>query len=483
MTKIIKQNEIISTYEDFQNKIIKRLEEMWGKKDWLDENNAYMSFNTIFILLDNKYGERGIKYDNEETWIKQLLIRFSDLLPDIFAKQQVFINEQLKEYLSKAENRAVILKGTNISSRDSVNKSKTGSSAAPLDVVISNAEELSQLAITSANLSNMQLIDNFNGANSQENINFVSDIRKALNTDYSLRIEEFLNSLRYLYRNMIITSKSCCSPMSRYACKFKNGINVWEVDYKGDSNEEAIQANFEFLNNRIDNIPAGTPYVGVHGIDVNNDNHEITLEPEVLAELEKIKDKTDNTDFEAYKKKTDSEIANNQSEIEELRNRPKARIYFYNGESKLFKTKLHAQAFINRYSLTQGVDYEITISHMPLGIGDNGRTITNKLRRSDLPDTKFKWKNELRLGFNFGNYGSMLKGYNWENTEITNEDIPIRYVGKITEEQASGLKMGRETITLKLNGGVDQTANVSSYIERYEIIFLKDIIIEEKGGL
>lgn len=128
---------------------------------------------------------------------------------------------------------------------------------------------------------------------------------------------------------------------------------------------------------------------------------------------------------------------------------------FYEGQSLLFKTKEKADRFITANRLTAGTDFEINTEHLPLGIGENGEIIENKLKRSDLPNITIPV--EIR-----------------DNKRICSPD------GGGRDGLTGGWTVGYPRVDsfglfIKLNGGIEQTNNISSYIERYEIIFLKDI--------
>ena len=261
----MKLNNIFPNYETFKNDVIDKLNLLFPNVEWLNEQNSYMSFQTLYGLLSLYYGDRDIRYDNTQTFINKFTFDLADVLPDIYAKQQVFINNELKTYLSSAQNRAIKIQGGTTSSRQQNNNSKAANSTTPANIVITNANELDRLPITSANLSDITLIDNINSSNEQTNFKYIDDLIKNLNTDYSLRLKEFMNLIKnhFTFIDTSNVQKQCDGLYN--GTRFRNGQYVSDVDYLGVENKEQIKLtngkvqtntiNIEKLQSAIGSLP------------------------------------------------------------------------------------------------------------------------------------------------------------------------------------------------------------------------------------
>lgn len=249
----MKLNNIFPNYETFKNDVIDKLNLLFPNVEWLNEQNSYMSFQTLYGLLSLYYGDRNIRYDNAQTFINKFTFDLADLLPDIYAKQQVFINNELKTYLSSAQNRAIKIQGGTTSKRQQNNNSKAANSITPANIVITNANELDRLPITSANLSDITLIDNINSSNEQTNFKYIDDLIKNLTSDYSLRLKEFMNLIKNHF-TFIDTSnvKKECDDLYK-GTRFRNGYYISNVDYLGVENQEQITlTNSKVQANKIE---------------------------------------------------------------------------------------------------------------------------------------------------------------------------------------------------------------------------------------
>ena len=249
--------DILPTLQTFQDNVISQLTNMFNGVEWLNDTTSYTKQETIYKLLILKYGDRHIRYDDENIFLNRLVFDLADFLPDIYAKQQVFIKNKLNEFLSDNKNRAVIIDNTSTNSRNTDNNTKFGNSSSPLNLVISNANEITNAPITSLNLSNVKLLENYNGNNQQVNYNFVNDLIKTLNSDYSLRLNEFMELLGKhfisvvgsYYRNQNDTQTVKDEPY-----RFNNGFLVNEVDYLCTDNKQEINRFNETLGRLSDQV-------------------------------------------------------------------------------------------------------------------------------------------------------------------------------------------------------------------------------------
>ena len=202
-----------------------------------------MKVDTLYNILDLYYGDRNIRYDNESTFISKLTFDLADLLPDIYAKQLVFIKNELKQYLSDAQNRAVKLFAGSTTNRDQTSNSKTGTGTTPVNMVITDPADIENLPLNSANLNQVRLVDNFNSSNESTNFKYIEDITRQLNADYSLRLQEFMNLLKKHFAFIQTTPPNNEDITDLYAgVRFRNGYYVPDVDYLGIQNQDAINA-------------------------------------------------------------------------------------------------------------------------------------------------------------------------------------------------------------------------------------------------
>ena len=249
--------DILPTLQTFQDNVISKLTNMFNGVEWLNDTTSYTKQETIYKLLMLKYGDRQIRYDDENIFLNRLVFDLADFLPDIYAKQQVFIKNKLNEFLSDNKNRAVIIDNTSTNSRNTDNNTKFGNSSSPLNLVISNANEITNAPITSLNLSNVKLLENYNGNNQQVNYNFVNDLIKTLNNDYSLRLNEFMELLGKHFISVVggyYRNTNDIQTVKDEPYRFNNGYLVNEVDYLCSDNKEEINRFNEKLGRLNDQV-------------------------------------------------------------------------------------------------------------------------------------------------------------------------------------------------------------------------------------
>ena len=249
--------DILPTLKTFQDNVITQLTNMFNGVEWLNDTTSYTKQETIYKLLILKYGDRQIRYDDENIFLNRLVFDLADFLPDIYAKQQVFIKNKLNEFLSDNKNRAVIIDNTSTNNRNTDNNTKFGNSSSPLNLVISNANEITNAPITSLNLSNVKLLENYNGTNQQVNYNFVNDLIKTLNTDYSLRLNEFMELLGKHFISVVggyYRNQNDIQTVKDEPYRFNNGYLVNEVDYLCTDNKEEINRFNEKLGRLNDQV-------------------------------------------------------------------------------------------------------------------------------------------------------------------------------------------------------------------------------------
>ena len=250
--------EVLPTLQSFKYNVITPLTNMFNGAEWLNDATSYTKQETIYRLLILKYGDRFIRYDNDDIFLHRLVFDLADLLPDIYAKQQVFIRNQLTDYLSSVKNRAIVIENETINKRDSNSNSKLGISSSPLNLVIDSAEQIQQAPITSSNLSSVKLVENYNGNNQQFNYNFVNDLVKTLNADYSLRLNEFMELLGKHFVNVVgsfYRPQQCNNEtIKNELYRFNNGYLVNEVDYLGTSNKQEIDRFNDKLERLSDQV-------------------------------------------------------------------------------------------------------------------------------------------------------------------------------------------------------------------------------------
>lgn len=297
----MKLNNIFPNYDTFKSDVIDKLNLLFPNVEWLNEQNSYMSFQTLYGLLSLYYGDRDIRYDNAQTFINKFTFDLADVLPDIYAKQQVFINNELKTYLSSAQNRAIRIQGGTTSNRQQNNNSKAANSTTPANIVITNASELDKLPITSANLSDITLIDNINSSNEQTNFKYIDDLIKNLTSDYSLRLKEFMNLIKnhFTFIDTSNVQKECDGLYE--GTRFRNGYYVSNVDYLAIENQEQIKLtngkvqnntiNIEKLQSAIGSIPDFDNIIDT----INKNTNDITkINNEQVTQNNNIKTNTTN---------------------------------------------------------------------------------------------------------------------------------------------------------------------------------------------
>ena len=249
--------DILPTLQTFQDNVISQLTNMFNGVEWLNDTTSYTKQETIYKLLILKYGDRQIRYDDENIFLNRLVFDLADFLPDIYAKQQVFIKNKLNEFLSDNKNRAVVIDNTATNTRNTDNNTKFGNSSSPLNLVISNANEITNAPITSLNLSNVKLLENYNGTNQQVNYNFVNDLIKTLNNDYSLRLNEFMELLGKHFISVVggyYRNSNDIQTVKDEPYRFNNGYLVNEVDYLCSDNKEEINRFNEKLGRLSDQV-------------------------------------------------------------------------------------------------------------------------------------------------------------------------------------------------------------------------------------
>ena len=249
--------DILPTLQTFQDNVISQLTNMFNGAEWLNDTTSYTKQETIYKLLMLKYGDRYIRYDDENIFLNRLVFDLADFLPDIYAKQQVFIKNKLNEFLSDNKNRAVIIDNTSTNNRNTDNNTKFGNSSSPLNLVISNANEITNAPITSLNLSNVKLLENYNGSNQQVNYNFVNDLIKTLSNDYSLRLNEFMELLGKHFISVVgsyYRNQNDIQTVKDEPYRFNNGYLVNEVDYLCSDNKQEINRFNEKLGRLNDQV-------------------------------------------------------------------------------------------------------------------------------------------------------------------------------------------------------------------------------------
>ena len=102
--------EVLPNLQSFKDNVITPLTNMFNGAEWLNDATSYTKQETIYRLLILKYGDRVIRYDDVNIFLNRLVFDLADLMPDIYAKQQVFIRNQLTDYLSSVKNRAIYIK-------------------------------------------------------------------------------------------------------------------------------------------------------------------------------------------------------------------------------------------------------------------------------------------------------------------------------------------------------------------------------------
>lgn len=311
-----KQSQIINNVEQFNNLIIQPIKDVFGDVEWL-KDDGLMNFNKIFFMLDLYYGDRYIGFDNDEIFIKKLKFKLSDLLPDLYYKQQLFLQENLASFLKDYKNRAIKYVDEGTSAKDSKNRSNTGNSSAPVNKIITDPMELSDIPLTQATLNSMEFLENYNTKNERTSINFLNNIKSNWNTDFTLHIEEWLNHLKGLYANIIIDYVDEENEPKYY--RFMNGYNVYEVDYLGTENKNRLDQQLSLINKNIDNINI---------INGNFNNYYTKLETE--QEIEEAISQISQPDLSEYAKKNEPNVFSQRNSFNDIYIQGIAGIYFDN---------------------------------------------------------------------------------------------------------------------------------------------------------
>ena len=310
--------EVLPTLQSFKDNVITPLTNMFDGAEWLNDGTSYTKQETIYRLLILKYGDRQIRYDDTNIFLNRLVFDLADLLPDIYAKQQVFIKNKLNEFLSDNKNRAIIIDNETTNTRDSNSDSKLGNSSSPLNLVIDSAEQIQQAPITSSNLSNVKLVENYNGNNQQVNYNFVNDLVKTLNADYSLRLNEFMELLGKHFVNVVgsfYRPQQCNNEsVKNELYRFNNGYLVNEVDYLGATNKQEIDRFNEKLERLSDQVATKQNQLTA-GNNITIDNNVISASVGCNVDLSNYYTKQE---VNEKCRLLDNKIFNNYSDIQGL---------------------------------------------------------------------------------------------------------------------------------------------------------------------
>lgn len=243
----MKLNQIFTNFQDFKTKSIDYLMSVFGTPDWLNESLSLLDFNKLFFTFNSYYGDRTISYNNETIFLTKFNFILADKLPDLFYKQQMFLQDKLYEFLRDGKNRAIIVDYESSGNRNNSSSSNNGDSQTPVNLVVDNVEQLSQIPLTSASLSSLRGVENYNNKNTEHRYNLLSNIRVLLDTNFSLSLSNFMKYFNGLFTSVIVNdSERECS--DEHCCVFKNGYYVSEVDYLGVDNQQAIQHQ----NNKIE---------------------------------------------------------------------------------------------------------------------------------------------------------------------------------------------------------------------------------------
>ena len=249
----MKFNEIYKNFNDFENKTLNILNDLFPNAEWLNNKNSFIKLNKLYQLLDLNFGDRIIRYDNEKIFLKKFNLDLSDILPDLYAKQQVFFKNELGQFLKESKNRGIKFISNASSERNNINKSKQASSFTPVNKIITDPNELQTLPVSSANLNNLEVLENINNENETSNINFIDNLTKSLNTNFSLRLKEFFNMLNKHF-SFLPNSKNEIINNDPKNWIFKNGYEVKKVDYLGLENKEGINNLNNLININKDKI-------------------------------------------------------------------------------------------------------------------------------------------------------------------------------------------------------------------------------------
>ena len=408
--------DILPTLQTFKDNVISQLTNMFNGAEWLNDTTSYTKQETIYKLLMLKYGDRQIRYDDENIFLNRLVFDLADFLPDIYAKQQVFIKNKLNEFLSDNKNRAVIIDNTSTNSRNTDNNTKFGNSSSPLNLVISNANEITNAPITSLNLSNVKLLENYNGSNQQVNYNFVNDLIKTLNNDYSLRLNEFMELLGKHFISVVggyYRNQNDIQTVKDEPYRFNNGYLVNEVDYLCSDNKQEINRFNEKLGRLNDQVATKQNQLTAgSNISINNnvisanipqtdlsnyytklevDNIKNDLQNDITANRVEIAgvDSTANTNSQQISdlngrvnviqsdvNTNAANIASNTSNITTLDNRINNEVVKLTGDQTISGTKTFNNRIVANEGLTTATTKSITCGNLELGYGDGTAYIT-----------------------------------------------------------------------------------------------------------
>ena len=327
----MKLNNIFPNYDTFKTLIIDKLNNLFPNAEWLNEQYTYMSFNTLYEILMLHYGARDIRYDTSDAFIRYFTFDLIDLLPDIYSKQQVFIKQNLKDFLSDNTKRAIRITSKSNQNLNQSNKSKQASSFTPTNIVINDPDEIANLPISSVNLNNIQLINDINNEGESVNNNFVSDMIKTLNSDYSLRLLNFMNLLKKHFTFIQTISKTNTS--SSTDAEFSNGYKVKNVPYLGQENQQAINSlNPKVQQNTNDIILLKEKIANVGNVDLSNYYNKAQVD-------NKLNQYTPLNTFHTFETTTTQQLLDNKNIINQ-----KADIIYVNEQ---LNTKLNTIDFNN----------------------------------------------------------------------------------------------------------------------------------------
>ena len=483
--------DILPTLQTFQNNVISQLTNMFNGVEWLNDTTSYTKQETIYKLLILKYGDRQIRYDDENIFLNRLVFDLADFLPDIYAKQQVFIKNKLNEFLSDNKNRAVVIDNTSTNTRNTDNNTKFGNSSSPLNLVISNANEITNAPITSLNLSNVKLLENYNGTNQQVNYNFVNDLIKTLNNDYSLRLNDFMELLGKHFISVVggyYRNQNDIQTVKDEPYRFNNGYLVNEVDYLCSDNKEEINRFNEKLGRLNDQVATKQNQLTAgSNISINNNVISANIPQTDLSnyytkpEVDGIKsnlqnDITANTTeiarVDRVVASNTNNITTNQNNITNLENRHNTlnnEVVKLAGSQTIAGTKTFGSQIVANQGLTTGATKSITSGNLELGFGDNVAYITpedssNKTLKFSGRSGKGKFDIDLESQSQLMGVKDPTRDYHAANKKYV-DNLNNQNVKLAGQQTISGKKIftgGEEGIQIRPNA-----ANGSSYIVGY----------------
>ncbi len=169
---------------------------------------------------------------------------------------------------------------------------------------------------------------------------------------------------------------------------------------------------------------------------------------------------------------------------------------FYEGQSLFFVNKQKADNFITKLKLTSD-DYEITPYGNVIGTGENGAYIENKLTPEDIPYMTFRGQTFEEEGHIYVKSNALwaaskvkcfindIDSYGYVSTEYDTDIETWTYDWNPDPSIQTRLPEDKCSWSLNLahshtfNGSIGTTSNnsiKSSYLERYEIVFKRDIV-------